>query len=58
MDVSYKHCPPCGGGKPLPFHEAVVGGRSVGTPGTLKMLELAHRQHGRSHAARPALSDG
>lgn len=34
-------------GKPLPFHEAVVGGRSVGTPGTLKMLEMAHRQHGR-----------
>lgn len=22
MDVSYKHCPPCGGGKPLPFHKA------------------------------------
>jgi gamma-glutamyltranspeptidase/glutathione hydrolase len=34
-------------GKPLPFHEAVVGGRSVGTPGVLRMLELAHRQHGK-----------
>ena len=34
-------------GKPLPFYDAVVGGRSVGTPGVVKMLELAHRQHGR-----------
>jgi gamma-glutamyltranspeptidase/glutathione hydrolase len=34
-------------GKPLSFHEAVVGGRSVGVPGTVKMLELAHREHGR-----------
>ena len=34
-------------GKPLPFYDAVIGGRSVGTPGVVKMLELAHRQHGR-----------
>lgn len=34
-------------GKPLPFYEAVVGGRSVGVPGTVRMLEMAHRQHGR-----------
>lgn len=34
-------------GKPLSFHDAVVGGRSVGTPGVLRMLEMAHRQHGR-----------
>lgn len=34
-------------GKPLPFIEAVVGGRSVGVPGTIRMLEVAHRQHGR-----------
>ena len=34
-------------GKPLPFYEAVVGGRSVGVPGTVKMLELAHRQYGK-----------
>ncbi len=34
-------------GKPLPFAEAVVGGRSVGVPGTLRMLEMAHRQYGR-----------
>jgi gamma-glutamyltranspeptidase / glutathione hydrolase len=34
-------------GKPLKFYDAVVGGRSVGVPGTLRLLELAHRQHGR-----------
>ncbi|HJV86845.1 MAG TPA: gamma-glutamyltransferase [Noviherbaspirillum sp.] len=34
-------------GKALPFYEGVVGGRSVGTPGVLRMLELAHRQYGR-----------
>jgi gamma-glutamyltranspeptidase/glutathione hydrolase len=39
-------------GKPLPFMEAVVGGRSVGVPGTVRMLALAHRQHGRLPWAR------
>jgi len=34
-------------GKALKFHDAVVGGRSVGTPGLLRMLEDAHRQHGK-----------
>ena len=34
-------------GKPLAFHEAVVGGRAVGTPGVLHMLAQAHAQHGR-----------
>jgi len=34
-------------GKPLAFFDAVVGGRSVGVPGTLKLLETAHRRHGR-----------
>ena len=34
-------------GKPLEFYDAVVGGKSVGVPGTLRLLELAHRQYGR-----------
>lgn len=34
-------------GTPLPFMEALVGGRSVGTPGTVAMLAQAHRQHGK-----------
>ena len=34
-------------GKPLPFMTAVVGGKSVGVPGTLRALALAHARHGR-----------
>lgn len=34
-------------GKPMTFHEGVVGGRSVGTPGTLRVLQMAHQQHGK-----------
>lgn len=34
-------------GKPMPFYDAVVGGRSVGTPGTVPMLEMAHQQYGK-----------
>jgi gamma-glutamyltranspeptidase/glutathione hydrolase len=30
-------------GKPMPFYDGVVGGRSVGVPGTVRMLEMAHR---------------
>ena len=34
-------------GKPLGFREAVVSGISVGVPGALAMLELAHKEHGK-----------
>jgi len=34
-------------GKALPFDEAVLSGHSVGVPGTVRMLEKAHQQHGR-----------
>jgi gamma-glutamyltranspeptidase / glutathione hydrolase len=34
-------------GKPLTFDEAVQSGHSVGVPGVVRMLEAAHRQHGR-----------
>ncbi|MFN4353519.1 gamma-glutamyltransferase [Parvibaculum sp.] len=33
-------------GKPLPFLEAMIGGSSVGTPGVVKMMWLAHQEHG------------
>ena len=35
-------------GKPIGWWDAVVGGRSVGVPGTLKLLETMHQQHGRT----------
>ncbi|MFG6667347.1 gamma-glutamyltransferase [Halomonas sp. HNIBRBA4712] len=35
------------GGEPMAFMDAVVGGRSVGVPGTVRMLETAHAAHGR-----------
>jgi len=34
-------------GKPLGFREAMASGLSVGVPGVLRMLELAHRRYGR-----------
>jgi len=42
-------------GAPLKFFDAVVGGRSVGTPGTPALLEDAHRRWGR--APWPSLFD-
>jgi gamma-glutamyltranspeptidase / glutathione hydrolase len=34
-------------GTPMRFSEAWIGGRSVGVPGVMRMLELAHHDHGR-----------
>ena len=34
-------------GEALPFREAVVSGRATGVPGVVRMLALAHREHGR-----------
>jgi gamma-glutamyltranspeptidase/glutathione hydrolase len=34
-------------GRPMPFFDAAVGGRAVGVPGAVRMLEAAHRAHGR-----------
>jgi gamma-glutamyltranspeptidase/glutathione hydrolase len=36
-------------GKPLRFFDAVVGGLSVGTPGTPKLMEEAHRRWGKAN---------
>ncbi len=33
-------------GEPLPFMDAVASGLSVGVPGTVRMLEQAHAEHG------------
>ena len=39
-------------GKAMAFYDAVVGGRSVGTPGAVRMLEVAHKQYGKLPWAR------
>ncbi|WP_372619696.1 gamma-glutamyltransferase [Falsiroseomonas sp.] len=39
-------------GQPMRFAEAMEGGRSVGVPGLLRMLEAAHRMHGELPWAR------
>ncbi|HEX8215793.1 MAG TPA: gamma-glutamyltransferase family protein [Allosphingosinicella sp.] len=34
-------------GKPLPYDQAILSGRSTGVPGVVRMLKLAHDEHGR-----------
>jgi gamma-glutamyltranspeptidase/glutathione hydrolase len=34
-------------GKPVPYFDGLVGGRAVGVPGVLRMLERAHGLHGK-----------
>jgi gamma-glutamyltranspeptidase/glutathione hydrolase len=43
-------------GKPLEFFDAVVGGRSVGTPGVVRLMEAIHKRAGKLEWAR--LFDG
>jgi gamma-glutamyltranspeptidase / glutathione hydrolase len=33
-------------GEPLPYRQRAAGGKAVGVPGAVRMLEMAHRQHG------------
>ena len=45
-------------GKPLDWPAAVISGKSVGVPGLLRLLELAHRGHGKfpwAQLFRPAI---
>jgi gamma-glutamyltranspeptidase/glutathione hydrolase len=46
-------------GRPMGFFEAILSGRSVGVPGTVAALELAHRNHGKvawGELAEPAIA--
>lgn len=39
-------------GKPMGIREAIPGGKSVGVPGNLRLMALAHRDHGKVAWAR------
>ncbi len=39
-------------GRPMAFHAAAVGGRAVGVPGVVRLLERVHQVHGRLPWAR------
>ncbi len=39
-------------GKPLPFLKAMPGGRSVGVPGNLRLMEMAHKKWGKLRWAK------
>src|SRR5690606_37349419 len=40
------------GNSPMPRWQAIFGGTSVGVPGTLRLLEALHKEHGRLPWAR------